>query len=408
MPKFGETMTEGTIFKWLKAKGEEVKEGENLFEIETDKATLEVESPADGILVKVLIDEGESAPIGDVVALIAAEGEEIEDINNEKSEESETIVEAKEEVKSNEDKDIEKAIVKEEKITNDNDNNSDTIKIENKVKASPAARNLAREKEIKLNEVKSTTSKDAITRRDVCKYLDNIDTSQKEEGLFVEKKSLNRIRKLTAQNMAESYRDAPHVTLTTEVNMKKIVNLKNTLRNNTDTHITFTDIIVKITAHAIADNPSINARFKEESIEMIENINIGIAVDTEKGLLVPVIENVHKMGLKKLSKAGEDLVTRAREGKLKKDELEDGTFTVTNLGSFNINIFTPIINTGEAAILGIGEIKEKPVVINGEIKIRPMMWLSLSFDHRIVDGAPAGRFLQDIKNLLEKPECLML
>ncbi len=395
MPKFGETMTEGTIYKWLKEEGEGIKEGEPLFEVETDKAALEVEAPATGILARILVKEGETVSIGKQVAVITEKGEDIENIN--------IIREDNEYIEDKENSD---------KIDNIEEENREQKEIEqfkSKIKASPAARRLAREKGIKLSGIQPGDGREVIIEEDILSYLpEETDHKREDKETPAGKYPFSHIKKVTAQNMLKSYREIPHVTLTMEINMEETVKFKNKLREISDSHITYTDIIVMITARAIAKNNYINSHYRKDGIDILKNINVGIAVDTENGLLVPVIKDVDKLNLEKIAEQREDLVKRARKGKLKKEEMEEGTFTVTNLGNYNIEIFTPIINPGEAAILGVGTIKEKPVAIDGKILIKPVMWLSLSFDHRIVDGAYAAQFLEDIKNLLESPLSMLL
>ncbi|MCK8824210.1 dihydrolipoamide acetyltransferase family protein [Fuchsiella alkaliacetigena] len=439
MPKFGETMTEGTISKWFKQEGEEVVEGEAIFEVNTDKASLEVEAPASGVLAKILVAEEESAPINEVVAVIAEEGEEIdyESIKGSaKQEESEAEVE----------KTPATAQQKKEKKT---------LKLSEKVKASPAARRLAREQRVELATITPQDGREVIiaadlrarqekvqatpvakkmaqekgidlaelegsgpggwiAREDVEAYLSSKEeaSSLKAEQPVAESGEqeipMTGIRKIVAQRMSQSASEAPHVTLTSRVDMTEVVSLRERLKEKVEQRITYTDIINLVTAQALAEYPNLNAHIRGESIIIKDSVNLGLAVDIEEGLVVPVIDNADQLGLKELASQREELVEQALAGKLSSEEMQGSTFTVTNLGGFGVEIFTPIINSPEVAILGIGKISEEAVVVEGEVVARPTLWLSLSFDHRAVDGAPAGEFLQRLKELFENPVELLL
>jgi pyruvate dehydrogenase E2 component (dihydrolipoamide acetyltransferase) len=428
MPKFGETMTEGTIFNWIAEEGDQIEIGDPLFEIETDKASLEVEAEEAGILAKILVKENETAPIGDLVAVIAEEGEDIDslDFGSESSKESS-------EEKSSEK--VEKEVKKTEK----------TIRAEGeKIKASPAAKRLAKEKDIELKDVQPGEGRDAVIEADVRDYINThlpsatptaekkaaakgIDLSSIEgtgaggrvqssdvDSYTVESVEADQeipftgLRKVISRRMAQSFQEVPQVTTTVKVDMKEIKELREEIKEISEEHISYTDILILVASRMLKKYPKINSHISQDSMIVKSNINIGIAVDVPDGLVVPVIKNVGRKNLEEIAKERKVLVDKAREGKLNNDDLSGGTFTITNLGGFETEIFTPIVNQPEAAILGVGQISDEVVPVNGEAVIRPMLWLSMAYDHRAVDGAPAAEFLQKIKSALENPVSLLL
>lgn len=428
MPKFGETMTEGTILNWIVEEGDQIEKEDPLFEIETDKASLEVEAEEAGILAKILVKENESAAIGDVVAVIAEEGEDISslDFDSESSKESSTEVSP-------------------EKAEKEDEKTEKVIRTEGeKIKASPAAKRLAAEKDLDLSEISPAEGRDAILEADVSNYIKNkmpqatpvaekkaaargIDISSLEgtgAGGRVQSSDLDSynaqdseadqeipftgLRKIISKRMTQSFQEVPQVTTTVKVDMKEIKELREEIKQISEEHISYTDILVLVVSRMLRKYPMINAHISQDSMIVKSNINIGIAVDVPDGLVVPVIKNAARKGLEELAKERKILVGKAREGKLNNDDLSGGTFTITNLGGFETEIFTPIINQPEAAILGVGQISDEVVPVDGEVKIRPMLWLSMAYDHRAVDGAPAAEFLQKIKKSLENPISLLL
>ncbi|MFN2339784.1 MAG: dihydrolipoamide acetyltransferase family protein [Halanaerobium sp.] len=428
MPKFGETMTEGTILNWIVKEGDQIEKEDPLFEIETDKASLEVEAEETGVLAKILVKENESAAIGDVVAVIAEEGEDLDslDFDSESSKES-----SAEEPSEKEEKEDEKT---EEVIRTEGE----------KIKASPAAKRLAAEKDVELAEISPAEGRDAILEADVSNYIKNkmpqaTPTAEKKAeakgidldslegtgaGGRVQSSDLDRynaqdteadqeikftgLRQIISNRMTQSFQEVPQVTTTVKVDMKEIKELREEIKQISEEHISYTDIFILIVSRMLRKYPKINAHISQDSMIVKSNINIGIAVDVPGGLVVPVIKNADRKDLETIAKERKILVEKAREGKLSNDDLSGGTFTITNLGGFETEIFTPIINQPEAAILGVGQISDKVVPVDGEVKIRPMLWLSLAYDHRAVDGAPGAEFLQKIKSSLENPISLLL
>jgi pyruvate dehydrogenase E2 component (dihydrolipoamide acetyltransferase) len=428
MPKFGETMTEGTILNWIVEEGDQIEKEDPLFEIETDKASLEVEAEEAGILAKILVKENESAAIGDVVAVIAEEGEDISSLDFDSESSKESSAEVSPEKEEKEDEKTEKVIRTEGE----------------KIKASPAAKRLAAEKDLDLSEISPAEGRDAILEADVSNYIKNkmpqatpvaekkaaargIDISSIEgtgAGGRVQSSDLDSynaqtaeadqeipftgLRKIISKRMTQSFQEVPQVTTTVKVDMKEIKELREEIKQISEEHISYTDILVLVVSRMLRKYPMINAHISQDSMIVKSNINIGIAVDVPDGLVVPVIKNAARKDLEEIAKERKILVEKAREGKLNNDDLSGGTFTITNLGGFETEIFTPIINQPEAAILGVGQISDEVVPVDGEVKIRPMLWLSMAYDHRAVDGAPAAEFLQKIKKSLENPISLLL
>ncbi|MFP4371544.1 MAG: dihydrolipoamide acetyltransferase family protein [Halanaerobium sp.] len=427
MPKFGETMTEGTIFNWIAAEGDQIEVGDPLFEIETDKASLEVEAEEAGILAKIFVGENETAPIGDLVAVIAEEGEDIDSIDFD----LESSKDAVEEVSEEEEKEVEEP----EKV----------IRTEGeKIKASPAAKRLAKEKGVRLKDIQPAQGRDAVIEADVRDYVNNnfpsatptaekkaaargIDLNNLEgtgaggrvqssdvDSYTVQDTGADReieftgLRKIISKRMTQSFQEVPQVTTTVKVDMKEIKELREEIKQISEEHISYTDILILVASRMLKKYPEINSHISRDRMIVKSNINIGIAVDVPDGLVVPVIKNAGGKDLEEIAKERKILVNKAREGKLNNDDLSGGTFTITNLGGFETEIFTPIINQPEAAILGVGQISDEVAAVEGEVKIRPMLWLSMAYDHRAVDGAPAAEFLQKIKSALENPISLLL
>lgn len=372
MPRLSLTMKEGTVVNWFKKEGEPVKKGDPLVEVLSEKVTYDVEAPASGILRKILAVEGVDVPVAETLGIITEPDEPLPEI--EEAAVTTAPPERIEEVAPLPEKEMGK-------------------KVGERMLASPAAKRLAREHGIDLTKVRGGGPERRIVEADVRRYLE-------EEAALVprvrEVIPLTGIRKTTAERVSSSARTAPHSTITMDVEMSNAVKLRE------KTQVSYTDILVEAVAKALEEHRSLNSTLEREQIKIYEDINIGVAVATEKGLVVPVIRNANKKSLLQIASTLKELAKRAREGKLSREDLTEGTFTITNLGMYGVEVFIPIINPPEAAIIGVGKVIEKPVIINNEIKIKPIMYLSLSFDHRIVDGAPAAQFLQKVKQILEE------
>jgi len=356
MPRLSLTMKTGSVGKWYKHEGDRVEKGEPIVEIISEKATYDLEAPASGILRKIFVGEGEEAPVDAVIAVITAPGEQFPEV----SKAPEEVAEAKE-----------------------------------RILASPAAKRLAREYGVDLSLVKGTGPEGRIVEEDVRRFIEE---SRGVQPKIREVIPLRGYRKTAAERVSASFRTAPHSTVIMSVDFSEAVKLHEKLQ------VSYTAIIVAAAAKALAEDPIINSTLEGDKIKVFEDINVGVAVATEHGLVVPVIHNVDKKSLKEIDDTLKDLTEKAREGRLKKEEISGGTFTVSNLGMYDVELFTPIINPPETAILGVGKIVEKPVKsIDGSVIFKPFVMLSLSYDHRIVDGAPAAKFLQKVKHYLESP-----
>jgi len=435
MPKLGLTMTEGTVTCWLKKVGDPVKKGDSIFEVETDKITNQVEALDEGILRKIIVQEGDAAPVGAPVAILAAADEPLPEIADETAKPTSPAAMP-----------VEPAVAPAEaeaapKPTKD-------------IKASPAAKKLAREHGVDLTIIKPTRPDGRIVEKDVLFYLETAAVSEatqpsetvkatpvaeklaqelgidltklaasgridkedvfsawlksqtKEEAATEQREPLVGMRKIIAQRMAESKRVAPHVTYNMEVDMSQAKSLYAAYKAQ-DRKVSYNDIVVLAAARALRQFPLVNASLIDEEIIYHNTVNVGVAVALDNGLIVPVVKNADQKSLYALGQEIRDLATRARENKLSPDEVTGGTFTVTNLGMYGIDSFSPVINQPESAILGVCRITNKPVVINDAVTIKPIMNLSLSADHRLVDGALAAEFLSQIKIFLEKPVLML-
>ena len=370
MPRLSLTMKEGTVVNWFKKEGEPVKKGDPLVEVLSEKVTYDVEAPASGILRKILALEGDEVPVARTLGIIAEKDEPLPEIE-------EAIVTTAPQER------IEKVAPLPEKEM--------VKKVRERVLASPAAKRLAREYDIDLAEVGGSGPEGRIVEADVRRYIEEMTPTPRVREVI----PLTGIKKTTAERLSLSARTAPHSTVTMEVDMSNAVKLRE------KTQVSYTDILVKAVAQALGEHRIVNSTLEGEQIKVYEDINIGVAVATEKGLVVPVIGNANKKPLTQIASTLKELVERAREGKLTKEDVTGGTFTITNLGMYGVEVFIPIINPPEAAILGVGKITEKPVIVNKEMQVKPMMYLSLAYDHRIVDGTPAAKFLQRVKQILE-------
>jgi pyruvate dehydrogenase E2 component (dihydrolipoamide acetyltransferase) len=355
MPKLSLTMKEGTVGKWYKREGETVEKGEPIVEVISEKATYDLEAPASGILRKIFVQEGVDAEVNAVLAVITAP--------NEPFSETEILQPAEEKEK------------------------------ERLVLASPAAKRLAKEYGIDLSLVKGTGPEGRIVEEDVKKYIEEKSLVQPKVKEII---PLTGFRKTSAERVSLSFKTAPHSTIIMEVDASKAKESYEKL------HVSYTAIMVEAVAKALREHPMLNSTLEGDKIKIFEDINVGVAVATSQGLVVPVIHNADRKSLKEIDTTINDLTEKARNGKLSKEELSGGTFTITNLGMYGVEFFTPIINPPEAAILGVGKIREKPVVVNGKVETKPFILLSLSYDHRIIDGTPAAEFLSRIKERIEK------
>lgn len=400
MPRLSDTMTEGVVSKWHKKEGDQIKEGDLLADIETDKATMEFESFQEGFLLHIGVKESESAPVDSILAILGQKDEDISsllDQGNNKSEHDNKrlIKEDKEDINSLKQLDLNQKI-KAPSFSND----------EQRLKISPLARRIANEKGIDINFIKGSGDSGRIIKRDLVDIgtnLVDLGNNKLEKTELNLSQPLSQMRKTIASRLSESKFSAPHFYLTTKINVDSLIELRKNLITNLDTKISFNDIIIKAVAFSLSKHPNINVSWGNDSIIVNKDINIGVAIAVEEGLVVPVIKNTDQHNILDISKKIKDFVYKANNKKLNLDELTGNTFTVSNLGMFGIDEFTAIINPPDACILAIGSIQKTPVVKDDEIKIGNIMKVTLSSDHRVVDGAKGAQFLKTLKTMLENP-----
>lgn len=420
MPQLGLTMTEGTVTKWFKDVGDTVAVGEVLVEVATDKITNQLESNLAGVLLEIIVDEGATAPVQAVIAIIGQPGEKVATTTKATSVVKDllqtTVTEAAESIGTY----------------------AAAVNVAGRIKASPYAKKLAAEQSVDLSVVTGTGPGGRIVERDIREYAMQAPTKasplavkvaaehqvnlaeiQKETRIMkadvlaavkpaTVAKPLVGIRKVIAERMALSWNTAPHVHLTVEVDMTAVLGLKENLVRATGQKASVTELVVKCAAYALREMPVVNASLMDNQIVLHEAVNIGIAVALDDGLIVPVVRNADQKNLSQLREAIVSLGGKARSGKLSPDEISGGTFTVTNLGMFGTDHFTPVINPPESAILGVCRIVEKPVVLAGTIVTRPMSNFILGFDHRLIDGAVGAKFMARLRELLENPSLLLI
>jgi pyruvate dehydrogenase E2 component (dihydrolipoamide acetyltransferase) len=429
MPKLGLTMTEGTIVEWFKKEGEEVKKGEKLFAVETSKLTNEVEAPASGVLRKIIHKDGKLAVL-EPVGILAGADEDISDLLKKAG--------------SSENLEAEKKVEKQEKPKIEKEEEKNTGK---RIKASPKAKRLAKELGVDLYKVEGTGPGGAISIEDIENYQSeeerkvktsptaekvaenlgvDINKIEKSERIMKDdvvgyknfemlkemadpvetREKMTNMRSVISERMSQSQQTSAAVHYNLSVDTREMKRLRDKLKPIKK--ITYTDIIVKIVSRVLLEFPILNSSVDGDEIIKRNYTNIGVAVALDDGLIVPVVKYANIKGIKTISDDIKELADKARSNTLQPDEMSGGTFTVSNLGMFNIESFTPIINQPEVAILGINTIKETAVKVDGELQFIPMMTLSLTADHRVVDGSVAAQFLNRLKEYIENPNILIL
>jgi pyruvate dehydrogenase E2 component (dihydrolipoamide acetyltransferase) len=417
MPKLGMTMEEGTIVTWFKKVGDSIAEGEILLEILTDKVNMEVEAPAAGQVLAILAAEGDIVEVNKPIAYIGQPGEKVEShaaaaLKNEEQQTAQVAATTAAVVQNAEGiggkvkaSPAAKRVAREEEVDlravppSGPGGRIIAIDVKN-YKASPLAQKIAEDKGVELGQIVGTGIGGKIMKADVQNAVTKADL--KTKGI---RKPLAGMRKVIADHMADAW-VAPHVTHNMEVDMSGMVELRKKIipgiEKRTGAKPSYNDLIIKVVAKALREYQQvINARLHPEGLEICDEVNIGMAVALPNGLVVPVIKNADTLSVEQITKRAKELAAQAKAGKLLPDEMSGGTFTVTNLGMYGIDTFSPIVNAPEVCILGIGQLQDKVVAQNGEMVIQPRMSLSLSFDHRAVDGAQAAEFLRRIKELLE-------
>ena len=442
MLQMDQTMTKGKIGKWLVKEGDTITQGQPLLEIETDKVVHEQESPTDGVIAQLIAEEGTNVPVNAILAIIGAPGEEVARVEIDATTEQpappqpeqpkETPPTTTTDVKASpaarqlaEKLAIDLTQVQasgpggrilESDVQRYIDLRGEVPTEDTRLKASPLARRLAKEHGLDLSAIAGSGPDGRIVRDDVLQasaaapptpsVVEAVTPQQATEVI-----PMSGIREIIAERMSLSVQTNASVTLHTEVDATAFVELRGMLNDKLqarEVSLTYTDLLVKVVANALGEHPRLNATLTDDGIHLLSEINIGVAVALEDGLVVPVVRNADKERLSEISTQVRDFAERARSNQLTPSELQGGSFTITNLGNFGIDAFTPIINPPESAILGVGRILKKPVVHDDEIAIRSMMTLSLTFDHRVVDGAPAAQFLQTVAVYIQDPYLLLV
>ena len=417
VPELGESVADATVGRWLKQEGEAVKSGEALVELETDKINFEVEAEQDGVLESISKDEGETVNVGEVIGTIGEgagqpEGEEQEEQPQAETEQPESESEDSGDETSNGHRELE----------------------DGAGRASPSVRKLAQEYEVDLAEVSGSGSGGRITRDDVERLIRDQSgpaaperaeeperdgeaqpapaASEDGRAALEERVRVSRRRQTIAQRLVESQQTAAMLTTFNEVDMRSVMELrkrrKESFQERTGARLGFMSFFAKAAIGALKAFPKVNAELQDSELLLKKYYDIGVAVSTDEGLVVPVIRDADHKSFAEIEQGIADLATKARDGKLTLEDLRGGTFTITNGGIFGSLVSTPILTMPQVAILGMHKIQERPVVIDGEVAVRPMMYLALSYDHRVIDGAEAVSFLVRIKELVEDPESLLL
>ena len=407
LPRLGQGMESGTIVRWLKSEGEKVEKGDPLYELDTEKVTQEVEADSSGVLLKILAEEGEEIEVGKAIAVIGEEGEEVaearaeakeptEVTEEEPAEEGEPAPEREEERERGREAALEGPTEPEQR-----DNGG-------RVKASPLARRIAKERGIDLAQLRGTGPEGRIVAEDVGR----VGTSPAKATPAaapasgdIETVKLNQMRKTIARRMTEAWQ-APAFQISMSADMSASIRLREALLERVEeggVRPTYSDILTKVVALALMRHRDMNAHFAGDEVRLFPTANIGIAVAIPHGLVVPVIPSCEAKSIPEIAAVRADVVERTRAGKLKSDDLENGTFTISNLGMYGVERFTAVLNPPQAGILAVGAIEERPFVLEGDLEIQPRMDLTLTVDHRSVDGATASEFLRTVKSFLEEP-----
>ncbi|MCB0641756.1 MAG: pyruvate dehydrogenase complex dihydrolipoamide acetyltransferase [Phaeodactylibacter sp.] len=434
MPRMSDTMEEGVIVEWLKGEGDPVEIGETLAEVETDKATMDLDSVAEGVILHIAVKEG-AVPIDGIIAIVGKEGEDWKSLLSEDALSSNAADNGSASNSVEPEKETVSAPAQPAAPTGGAASDS-------RVKASPLARTMAKDLGIELSNVSGSGDQGRIVKRDTEAAAEGRTTTAPQPAApaapvaeptktappaapAAEKPTVvpftfaggdsnyedvpvSQMRKVIARRLGESKFTAPHFYLTVEINMGKATELRTRLKEIAPTKISFNDLVIKAAAVALRQHPAVNSSWLEDKIRINKEVHMGVAVAVEDGLLVPVVRYADMKTLSQINTEVRELAGRAKSRRLKPEEMSGNTFTISNLGMFGIEEFTAIINPPDACILAVGGIIEKPVVEAGEIRIGQMMKVTLSCDHRVVDGATGAQFLQTLKEILEEPMRLLV
>lgn len=415
MPSLGHTMEKGKIIEWLKHEGDMIAKGEPLVVIETDKVITEVESPADGVVLRIIVPSEEERPIGALLAVLGAQGEQVSEVELQQML-GPVAVQAPA-TPAPVATSAPRASPRAEAPARDSGE---------RLKISPIARKLADELGLDASTIQGTGPGGRITKDDVLQVAEAAKTAAPAAVPVTTTPAapapvptmgrlgvsstipLRGMRGRVAERMFQSWNTIPRVTEVMQVDMSATVAFREAMLGQWEQQyglrISLNDMITKAVAMALRRQPRLNATLADQEVRLHDSINMGIAVNLDEGLIVPVIFNADQKNLGQIAREGRELAEKARAGRLQLDEISDGTFTITNLGTTGIELFTPIINPPQVAILGVGMVQRRPIVVGDALAIRPAVYLSLVFDHRAVDGVPAANFLQELKRLLEKPQ----
>lgn len=414
MPKLSDTMEEGVVAEWHKNIGDKVESGDLLAEIETDKATMEFESFQDGVLLHIGVEKGKAAPVDSILAILGEAGEDVSAIL--KAEEAGAPAQNEPTTEAPKEEAVKTAeVAKPEPLKAAAPANNQTPvttspdSSNGRVKASPLAKALAKEKGIDINTVNGSGDGGRIVKRDIDNYVPSAVSASAIAGQesFTEQ-PVSQMRKVIANRLAESKFSAPHFYLTMEIDMDNAIAARKSINATGDVKVSFNDMVVKATAMALKKHPAVNSSWLGDKIRTNNHVHIGVAVAVPDGLLVPVVRFADSKGLSQIGAEVKDYAEKARNKKLQPQDWEGNTFTISNLGMYGIEEFTAIINPPDACILAVGGIKQKPVVKDGAIVPGNTMKVTLSCDHRVVDGATGSEFLLTLKNYLENPVMMLV
>lgn len=415
MPKMSDTMTEGVIVAWNKKVGEPVKSGDILAEVETDKATMELENYVKGTLLHIGVEQGQAVPVDAIIAIVGKEGEDISSLLSSPGPSSPSATQP--EAPSNPETSVPVASTDEHQGSTD----------EHRVKASPLAKKMAADRGLSLSQIQGTGDHGRIVRRDIENYQGSAVSGTPQasgmgtsmdlsaylnraagQGESFKDMPLSQMRKTIARRLSESKNAAPHFYLTMEIDMDQAVEARVRLNQNSPVKISVNDLVIKAAAMALRQHPVVNSSWLGDRIRQNEHIHIGVAMALPEGLVVPVLRFADQKNLVQLASQSKDFAAKAREKKLQPQDWEGNTFTISNLGMFGIEAFTAIINPPDACIMAVGAVRECPVVRNGQLGIGQRMTVTLSCDHRVVDGATGAAFLQSFALMLRDPVSMLL
>lgn len=411
MPKLGMGMKEGTVVEWKKAAGDEVNKGDVVVVISSEKIEMEVEAPADGVLLDIVVGAGEVVPIGTAIGYIGQPGEKVVEVA------TPTTSSAPQQL-------LEREAKKEESNVSESLSSTPALRKAG-VKISPVARKIAEAAGLNIEELAGTGPSGRITKEDVERAIqerksDEVAATQQVVSLDAHRENATQtmpmtgMRKVIAERMHESLRNSAQLTMTMRTDVTDLLTLKKQAANQVENgqeagdRLTVTDFIARAVVRALQRHAQMNSTYTDSGIETYNHVHLGIAVALEKGLVVPVIRHAERMSVLELSRAIRELSQRARENQLSPEEMSGSTFTITNLGAYHVETFTPILNSPETGILGVGVAHDMPVYIGDLLHRRSLLPLSLTFDHRVLDGAPAAAFLHTIKEYLEHPYRMLL